>query len=103
MKVVRISALRTGRLYPQEVFLVLIRWLGGYRNHLTARRTGLYHCDTASNNVASVDGLKSLKHVERVMIKRLLIRICALVGLLIYTLQYDARCIQRQIHLSVLC
>ena len=44
-------------------------WLLCGYNHLPARRTVLYHCDTASKNVAPDDRLKNPKHVERLMIK----------------------------------
>ena len=56
------------------------------------------NCGIQLQNVAPDDGLKSMKHVEYLMInKDTLLEFVHLVGLLIYTFQYDARCIQRQI------
>ena len=64
-----------------------------------ARRTVLYQLRyAASKNIAPDDGLQSPKHEEHLMInKDSLQEFVHLVGLLIYTLQYDAWCIQRQI------
>ena len=54
--------------------------------------------DIQLQNFTPDDGLKSPKHVEHLMInKDTLKEFVHLVGLLIYILQYDVRCIQRQI------
>ena len=49
------------------------------------------NCDIQLQNVAPDDGLKSPKHVEHSMINKDTLEECMhLVGLLMYTLQYDA-------------
>ena len=53
MKVVRLSALSTGQLYPQEIFLVLISVRGRVETWDTVRPEGLHQWKNSSDTIGN--------------------------------------------------
>jgi hypothetical protein len=92
MKVVRLSALRTGRLYPQETFLVLISVRGWVNRRAIVRPKGLcqWKIPVTSSGIETANfrlvaqWLNKLRHQQRASVARRLLENLTAVKILWY-------------------